>query len=235
MGRLPGTSSRARRRMKPAPTRPAPAAGVRLLPLRRACLAASLAGPHERARHAQVIEPVRSRCLCVRVHAPTHPQIEARLRAVAAAEGWTLPAQLAARIAQASDRNLRRALLALEACKAQHFPFQEGQAVAAADWELYIQEIAAEIRAEQSPKRLYTVRGKVYELLVNCIPPEIIMRRLALELMQKLDDELRQSVAEQAAFFEHRLQEGSKAIFHIEAFVARFMADYKNFLLAAMA
>lgn len=64
---------------------------------------------------------------------------------------------------------------------------------------------------------------------------QIIMRRLALELMQKLDDELRQSVAEQAAFFEHRLQEGSKAIFHIEAFVARFMADYKNFLLAAMA
>ncbi|KFM24547.1 Replication factor C subunit 3 [Auxenochlorella protothecoides] len=184
---------------------------------------------------SKVIEPVRSRCLCVRVHAPTHPQIEARLRAVAAAEGWALPAQLAARIAQASDRNLRRALLALEACKAQQFPFQEGQAVAAADWELYIQEIAAEIRAEQSPRRLHTVRGKVYELLVNCIPPEIIMRRLALELMQKLDDELRQSVAEQAAFFEHRLQEGSKAIFHIEAFVARFMADYKNFLLAAMA
>lgn len=217
MGRLPGTSSRARRRMKPAPTHPAPAAGVRPLSLRRACIAASLAGPHKRARHAQVIEPVRSRCLCVRVHAPRHPQIEARLRAVAAAEGWALPAQLAARIAQASDRNLRRALLALEACKAQQFPFQEGQAVAAADWELYIQvtgmrwqgvveleqgtapmsrgpgcedlivrpahkrappcsapqEIAAEIRAEQSPRRLHTVRGKVYELLVNCIPPEV--------------------------------------------------------------
>lgn len=31
-----------------------------------------------------------------------------------------------------------------------------------------------------------------------------------------------------AAFFEHRLQEGSKAIFHIEAFVARVMAIYKK-------
>lgn len=65
--------------------------------------------------------------------------------------------------------------------------------------------------------------------------PQVIMRRLATELMQNLDDELRQSVAEQAALFEHRLQQGSKPIFHIEAFVARFMADYKNFLVTAMA
>lgn len=30
-------------------------------------------------------------------------------------------------------------------------------------------------------------------------------------------------------------QEGSKAIFHLEAFVARFMSDYKTFLVNAMA
>jgi hypothetical protein len=28
-------------------------------------------------------------------------------------------------------------------------------------------------------------------------------------------------------------QEGSKAIFHLEAFVARFMADYKQYLVSA--
>jgi replication factor C subunit 3/5 len=36
-----------------------------------------------------------------------------------------------------------------------------------------------------------------------------------------------------AAFYEHRLQEGSKAIFHIEAFIARVMAVYKAWSLAA--
>lgn len=35
---------------------------------------------------------------------------------------------------------------------------------------------------------------------------QVIMRRLALELMTKLDDELRAGVAEHAAFYEHRLQ-----------------------------
>lgn len=33
-----------------------------------------------------------------------------------------------------------------------------------------------------------------------------------------------------AAFFEHRLQVGQKAVFHIEAFIAKFMAIYKRFL-----
>lgn len=47
---------------------------------------------------------------------------------------------------------------------------------------------------EQSPKQLYVVRGKMYELLVNCIPPELIFRRLATELLRKLDDELRHKV-----------------------------------------
>lgn len=33
-----------------------------------------------------------------------------------------------------------------------------------------------------------------------------------------------------AAFYEHRLQLGSKAIYHLEAFVAKFMAVYKKFM-----
>lgn len=69
-----------------------------------------------------------------------------------------------------------------------------------------VQEIANFILQEQSPKRLYEVRGKLYELLVNCLPPELILRRLALELFRKLDDELRHKVSELAAFYEHRLQ-----------------------------
>lgn len=159
----------------------------------------------------------------------------------------------------------------------------------------------------------------MYELLVNCIPPELILKKLMLELVRKLDDELKHKVADSAAFFEHRLQaschfgktyvivhictrawhlrnigscaeschwllwhvhdasngfgvsmtaaprvydhaklyshgvctdgissvkipcvklskcmqEGQKAIFHLEAFVARFMSDYKTWTIQA--
>ena len=48
-----------------------------------------------------------------------------------------------------------------------------------------MQEIAGLILQEQSPKRLYEIRGKLYELLVNCLPPELVLRRLALELFRQ--------------------------------------------------
>ena len=69
-----------------------------------------------------------------------------------------------------------------------------------------MQEIANDILGEQTPKRLFAVRGKLYELLVNCIPPELIIKKLMVELARKLDDELKHKVADCAAFFEHRLQ-----------------------------
>lgn len=34
-----------------------------------------------------------------------------------------------------------------------------------------------------------------------------------------------------AAFYEHRMVTGSKEIFHLEAFVAKFMSIYKQFLI----
>jgi replication factor C subunit 3/5 len=100
------------------------------------------------------------------------------------------------------------------------------------DWEQFITEISNDILNEQSPKRLFLVRGKLYELLTNCIPPELILKRLLQELMKKLDSELKHEVCHWAAFYEHRLQLGQKAIFHLEAFVAKFMSIYKKFLIA---
>lgn len=95
------------------------------------------------------------------------------------------------------------------------------------------QEVARDILGEQSAKRLYQVRGKLYELLANCIPPELLLRALLLELLKKLDDEVKAGAVELAALYEHRLQEGQKAIFHLEAFVAKFMSLYKNWQLSA--
>lgn len=91
----------------------------------------------------RVIDPVRSRCLCVRVPAPTEREVRAALarrcgsrrlvgeltfpatqlvgvlQQVGAKEGVPVPVELAARISKASERNTRRALLMLEACRVQ--------------------------------------------------------------------------------------------------------------------
>ena len=76
----------------------------------------------------KVIEPVRSRCVCIRVAAPTKDEIKDCLAHVAKKEGLHLPVPLADRIAVASNRNLRRAILMLETCKVKQTPLSETQA-----------------------------------------------------------------------------------------------------------
>lgn len=71
----------------------------------------------------------------------------------------------------------------------------------------------------------------IYELLGNCIPSEVILRVLCRELMSRLDDDLKHELLQWAAYYEHRMQRGSKDIFHFEAFIAKFMTLYKKFLL----
>lgn len=182
------------------------------------------------SNQSKVIEPVRSRCLGIRVSAPSVDDIVRVLKVVARKEQFTLPDELAVNIARESDRNLRRAVLMLEASKVQQNVLSADQPVQKTDWELYISQIAVDIVREQSPQRLLSVREKFYELLVNCIPADVILKTLAIELIKNLDDTLKAEVIEWAAFYEHRVCMGSKEIFHLEAFVAKFMAVYKAYI-----
>uniref|UniRef100_A0A8C0HEV0 Replication factor C subunit 3 n=1 Tax=Chelonoidis abingdonii TaxID=106734 RepID=A0A8C0HEV0_CHEAB len=179
---------------------------------------------------SKIIAPIQSRCLAVRVPAPSIEDICHVLSSVCKKEGLTLPQDLAHRLAEKSGRNLRKALLMCEACRVQQYPFTSDQDIPETDWEVYLRETANAIVSQQTPQRLLEVRGRLYELLTHCIPPEIIMKGLLSELLNNCDGQLKGEVAQMAAFYEHRLQLGSKAIYHLEAFVAKFMALYKKFM-----
>eukprot|EP00536_Pseudo-nitzschia_multiseries_P010249 jgi/Psemu1/258837/estExt_Genewise1Plus.C_3060030 len=182
---------------------------------------------------SKLIAPLRSRCLGIRVAAPTEDEIAAVLRDVAKREDFGLPHSVAINLARESDRNLRKALLMLEAARVQSSgsaAIPENLCLPTADWEVYIRQLANDITKEQSPQTLMIARDKLYELLVNCIPASTILKSLTGELLNNLDDSVKLEVIEWAAFYEHRLAMGSKDIFHLEAFVAKFMAIYKKYL-----
>ncbi|KAL6884602.1 hypothetical protein ACP4OV_010538 [Aristida adscensionis] len=124
---------------------------------------------------SKVIEAVRSGCLNVRVKAPTEDQIIQVLEFIGKKENLHLPAGFAAR-----------------------YPFAPNQV---AHWEQYVPEIATDILTQQSPKRLYAVRQKLYELLVNYIPPESILKKLLIELLSKLDADLKHEICHWAAHY----------------------------------
>ncbi len=150
---------------------------------------------------SKVIEPVRSRCLAIRVPAPNKEDITKVLVSIGKKEGFTVPQELAANIADTAKGNMRRAILTLEAMKVNQGALTATTKVAPPDWEEYIAVLAKEIVEEQSPKRLLQVRLKLYELITHCIPPELIIKKLTLELLKKLDAEVKYEVVKWAAYY----------------------------------
>lgn len=184
---------------------------------------------------SKVIPAIRSRCLGVCVSAPSKEEIVEGLFKVCKKECLNLPDELANRIATKADGNMRCALLMCEACRVQQYPFSPDQPIQDPDWEVFLKATAQSIIEQQSPKRLLEVRDRFYELLAHCIPSDVIMRGLCGELVRNCDGMLKCEVVQLAAYYEHRIKLGSKDIYHIEAFVAKFMAVYKKFIEEGMA
>lgn len=172
---------------------------------------------------ANIIAPIRSRTLLVRVAAPTEVEICDVLATTGEKEAWPVREGLNQRIAQESGRNLRRALLMFEAVHAQNEKVDDDTPIPPPDWEALISNIAEDIMTEHTPARILQVRAKLYDLLTHCIPPTTILKTLTFKLVPRVDDDLKADVIKWSAFYEHRLRLGTKVIFHLEAFVAKFM------------
>jgi len=101
---------------------------------------------------SKLIAPLRSRCLGIRVAAPSEDEIAKILKTVASREEFHLPNSVAIKLAGESDRNLRKALLMLEAAKVQaagNGDIQDNQHLPTTDWEVYVRQLAAQITKEQ--------------------------------------------------------------------------------------
>jgi len=85
---------------------------------------------------------------------------------------------------------------------------------------------------EHSPAQILKVRAKLYDLLTHCIPPTTIIKTLTFKLIPMIDDALKADVIKWATFYEHRIRTGTKVIFHLEAFVAKFMRIVEEFLMS---
>lgn len=85
---------------------------------------------------------------------------------------------------------------------------------------------------EHTPARILLVRAKLYDLLTHCIPATTVLKTLTFKLIPMIDDSLKADVIKWSAFYEHRIRMGTKVIFHLEAFVAKFMRIVEEWLMS---
>lgn len=174
---------------------------------------------------SSIMGPIQSRTLLIRVPSPSIDSIIKVLGEIASAEDVEIQDREAvlANIADASQRNLRRAILMLEAMYAQNPQLTSSSPVPVADWEQVIDRMAGDIVRVHTVQKISDIRGTTYELIARCVPPAIILKTLTLMILRKVSSNVAPQIIEIAAKFDHRLRLGSKAIFHIEAFVAGVM------------
>ncbi|KAJ3480553.1 hypothetical protein NLI96_g8269 [Meripilus lineatus] len=178
---------------------------------------------------SKLIAPIKSRCLLVRVAAPTTEEIVEVMKHVAKQERFGLEDEAAKEIAEDSNGNLRKALLVFEALRMQSPDLSGPLTIAKPDWETYCHKVADMIVQEQSPGRVMEVRSKLYELLSHCIPPTVILKTIAERVVDRVDESLKADIMHWAAVYELRMRVGNKKIFHLEAWVVKVMSLYKHF------
>lgn len=180
---------------------------------------------------SRLIQPLRSRCLAVRVPLHSEASIASVARSICNAEHVSPPPSDAfcTSLFVRSEGNLRRAILMLEAAKMNRADLAgSGDDIPMPDWKFYVTEIASNITTEQTPRMLYEVRGKFYELLAQCIPGDMILRELVLTLLALAPPAARREILAAAALFDVNMKMGSKPIMHLEAFTAAAMKAIKS-------
>lgn len=185
----------------------------------------------------KLLEPLRSRCLGIRVALPTEEEVRSVLLRVASKEGITLPEPLAKRLANTSSRNLRRALLQFEATRVSvgGLVLPPEAPIMLGDWEYACNDAAVLMTRAQNAQQLVQVRKRLQELLAHAVPPDVVLRRLVEDILKIVDDEIAPEICRVAARFDCTLTNGTRPIFHLEAFSARFMQIYSQFLKAQAA
>ena len=156
-------------------------------------------------KHNNVIEPIRSRCLQVRVPTPCCGSVSRLL---------SMDIEYVKDVMAKNNGDLKYVM--------EDIPPRE--------WKLFIGSLASKILTDQSPRMVMTSRDMVHELLSAGVPGHVILETLVCILLDNIDDEsLSWEIVKWTSHYEYRLQTGNKELVHIEAFIVKFMCIYKEY------
>lgn len=168
----------------------------------------------------KIIPPIRSRCLGLRVASPNEAELKNLLKEISNNEAIKLSDQILDDIIKESDCNIRKAINTLQLTSLESY----SKKIFIPEYVSAIQSICYEIKKEQSPNALKRLRQNILKLIVNGIESEGIILGVTKEMLKIEKNELKQKeIIRWGAIFDERAQNGTKAIFHIEALIARIM------------
>ncbi|KRH93853.1 Replication factor C, subunit RFC3 [Pseudoloma neurophilia] len=169
----------------------------------------------------QIIDPIKSRTLCLGVNSVTNEQLLEELKLIVKKEKIEVTDNVLEQIVYDSKNNLRRALFFLDQAqkKPQDSKRKKSQKEFILDWEEQVDEIVIKAISARNSVQIIEIRTKLNKLIVDCIPPKYILKRLFQGFRKSSKPEYLFELSSLTAKYDGRLVLGSKSIFHLEAYV----------------
>jgi replication factor C subunit 3/5 len=171
---------------------------------------------------SRIIEPLRSRCLLIRISLPTNYQIVETLLYICEKENFTIKWAKLNEIVKKSDNKINHAIWLLEMYK-YGILYDK-------NWEQIIDNIINMIIKSniKNNKKLYSIMKKIreqfYILFITNISTQTIIRKIMIKLINKIDDiKLKYNIIDITSIFEQRLSQGTRHIIHMEAYTTRLI------------
>ena len=177
---------------------------------------------------SKIIEPIRSRCLMIRVPLPSNEQILETLLHICKKENLIIPWNKLREIIDNSDNKVNHAIWLLEMHK-YGITYDK-------NWEYVIDDIVKNIidPNNHNNKKLYSIIKKIreqfYILFITNIPTQMVIRKIMIKLLKLVTNlKLKYYIIDITSIFEQRLSQGTRHIIHMEAYIARLIYLFTNY------
>jgi replication factor C subunit 3/5 len=178
---------------------------------------------------SKIIEPIRSRCLLVRIQLPTEEQILESLLHITYKENIDISFIKMKEIINNCDNRINHAIWLLEMYK-NNIDYTK-------NWENIIELIINTINnfKIKTNKKLYNtlvnIRQQFYILFITNIPTKMIIRKIMTRLLEINNQlELKYNIINITSIYEERLTQGTRNIIHFENYIIKLLYLFNNII-----
>lgn len=163
---------------------------------------------------SRVIEPLKSRCICIRISAPSNDELFKLALNISAKENLNLKLEDYGKVIKSSNGSIRKLLWKLNLIKVgqcnntYETPYEET-----------IDKIC-DLILKCDLSEINNIRNLIYNLIITNIEPTNIMRNIFKNLCKKnIPEKVKYKIINNASYYDHNLIRRRREIIHLEGFI----------------